>query len=93
MTERLLASGLRLHRFRFHSGERLLATAELARVAHRYDFMLALLQAETERILQQRLAEYGTVVEWSTEFTGLEPRIGRASLSGTAANRLSRRPA
>ena len=63
MTERLLASGLRLHRFHFRSGERLLATVELARVAHRYDFMLALLQAETERILEQRLAEYG--MAWS----------------------------
>src|SRR5690606_4998173 len=36
-----------------------------------YDFMLALLQAETERILEQHLAEYGTAVEWSTELTGL----------------------
>ena len=51
-------------------------------MAHRYDFMLALLQAETERILEQRLAEYGTVVEWSSEFTGLEAAADRcASLS------------
>jgi 2-polyprenyl-6-methoxyphenol hydroxylase-like FAD-dependent oxidoreductase len=83
VTERLLASGLRLHRFHFRSGERLLATVDLARVAHRYDFMLALLQAETERILEQRLAEYGTVVEWSTEFTGRQAAADRvhASLS------------
>ena len=72
VTERLLASGLRLRRFHFRSGDRLLATVELSRVRHRYDFMLALLQAETERILEQRLAEHGTMVEWSTEFTGLE---------------------
>ena len=72
VTERLLASGLRLRRFHFRSGDRLLATVELSRVRHRYDFMLALLQAETERILEQRLAERGTMVEWSTEFTGLE---------------------
>ena len=71
VTERLLASGLRLRRLHFRSGDRLLATVELSRVDHRYDFMLALLQAETERILEQRLAEYGTKVEWSTEFTGL----------------------
>ena len=94
VTERLLASGLRLPRFRFRSGERLLATVELARVAHRYNFMLALLQAETERILEQRLAEYGTVVEWSTEFTGLEAGADRvrASLSAGGGNRPSRRP-
>jgi 2-polyprenyl-6-methoxyphenol hydroxylase-like FAD-dependent oxidoreductase len=72
VTERLLARGLRLRRFHFRSGDRLLATVELSRVRHRYDFMLALLQAETEGILEQRLAEYGTIVEWSTEFTGLD---------------------
>ena len=71
VTERLLASGLRLSRLRFQSGERLLATIELGRVGHRYGFMLALLQAETERVLEQRLAEYGKLVEWSTEFTGM----------------------
>jgi 2-polyprenyl-6-methoxyphenol hydroxylase-like FAD-dependent oxidoreductase len=77
VTERLLARGLRLSRLQFRSGERLLATVELARVDHRHDFMLALLQAETERILEQRLAEYGTVVEWSTALTGLESGADR----------------
>src|SRR5688572_24023610 len=48
VTDRLLASGLRLRRLNFRSAERLLATIELSRVRHRYDFMLALLQAETE---------------------------------------------
>jgi 2-polyprenyl-6-methoxyphenol hydroxylase-like FAD-dependent oxidoreductase len=73
VSERLLARGLRIQRFNFRSGERLLATIELSRVAHRYNFMLALLQAETERLLEQRLAEYGAKVEWTTEFKGLEP--------------------
>jgi 2-polyprenyl-6-methoxyphenol hydroxylase-like FAD-dependent oxidoreductase len=41
-------------------------------VQHRYNFMLALLQAETERTLEQRLAEHGIRVEWSTEFTGFD---------------------
>ncbi len=72
VSERMLARGLRIRRFNFRSGERLLATIELSRVAHRYNFMLALLQAETERLLEQRLAEYGTEVEWTTEFEGLE---------------------
>jgi 2-polyprenyl-6-methoxyphenol hydroxylase-like FAD-dependent oxidoreductase len=81
LTERLLASGLRLRRLNFRSGARLLATIELTRVAHRYDFMLALLQAETERLLEQRLAEYGLVVEWSTEFTGLQADADRVRAS------------
>jgi 2-polyprenyl-6-methoxyphenol hydroxylase-like FAD-dependent oxidoreductase len=87
VTERLLASGLRLRRFHFRSGDRLLATVDLGQVRHRYNFMLALLQAETERILEQRLAEHGTTVEWSTEFTGLEAASDRvrATLVADAA--------
>ena len=82
VTERLLASGLRLHRLHFRSGERRLATVDLGRVGHRYDSMLALLQAETERILEQRRAEFGATVEWSTEFIALEtaPDRVRATL-------------
>jgi 2-polyprenyl-6-methoxyphenol hydroxylase-like FAD-dependent oxidoreductase len=72
VTERLLAAGLRVRRFNFRSAERLLATIDLGRVRHRYNFMLTLLQAETERTLERRLAEHGTPVEWSTEFTALE---------------------
>ena len=90
VTERLLAAGLRLRRFNFRSAERLLATVDLGRVRHRYNFMLALLQAETERILEQRLAEHGIQVEWSTEFTGLEaaPDRVRARLVGDDGERL-----
>ena len=87
VSERLLASGLRLSRLHFHSGDRLLATVELSRVGHRYGFMLALLQAETELVLEQRLADYVPLVEWSTEFTGLDAGVDgvRASLSAGGA--------
>ena len=90
VTERLLAAGLRLRRFNFRSAEGLLATVDLGRVRHRYNFMLALLQAETERILEQRLAEHGTQVEWSTEFTSFEaaPDRVRARLVGDDGERL-----
>ncbi len=77
VTERLLAAGLRLRRFNFRNGERLLATIDLGRVHHRYNFMLGLLQAETERALEQRLAEHGIRIEWSTEFTDLEAAFDR----------------
>jgi 2-polyprenyl-6-methoxyphenol hydroxylase-like FAD-dependent oxidoreductase len=72
VTERLLAAGLRIRRLNFRSALRLLATIDLGLVRHRYDFMLALLQAETERTLEERLAEYRVPVERSTEFAGLE---------------------
>jgi 2-polyprenyl-6-methoxyphenol hydroxylase-like FAD-dependent oxidoreductase len=77
-TERLLASGLRIRGVSFRSDGRRLATIRLDRLAHRYDFILALLQAETERILEQRLAEHGVRVEWSTGLTGLEAASDRA---------------
>jgi 2-polyprenyl-6-methoxyphenol hydroxylase-like FAD-dependent oxidoreductase len=84
-TTRLLARGLRLRRVNFHSGERLLATIELSRAGHRYDFMLALLQAETERILEQALAEHGVAVEWSTAFVALEAGADRVLAQLAAA--------
>ncbi len=77
VTERLLATGLRIRHLSFRSAERLLATIDLGRVHHRYNFMLALLQAETEALLEQRLAEYGTKVEWTTELKGLEAGADR----------------
>ena len=89
VTERLLARGLRLRRFHFRNAERLLATIVLDRVRHRYNFMLALLQAETERILEQRLVEYGIMVEWSSELTGLAPTpdLVRATLVAVGEER------
>ena len=93
-TERLLARGLRLRRLNFRSDRHLLATIELGRIAHRYNFMLALLQAETERILEQRLAEHGTTVEWSTELRGLEagPDQVRAKLLTGGKERIVEAP-
>ena len=77
VTERLLATGLRVRRLNFRNANRRLATIELAHAHPRYDFMLTLLQAETERLLEQRLAESGTGVEWSSEFKGLETAADR----------------
>jgi 2-polyprenyl-6-methoxyphenol hydroxylase-like FAD-dependent oxidoreductase len=87
LTERLLATGLRVRRLNFRNSERLLATIELSRVRHRYDFMLTLLQAQTERLLEQRLTEYGVSVEWRSEFKRLETdadRVGAHLLAGGA---------
>jgi len=85
VTERLLATGLRIRRLHFRRDARLPATIELSRVGHRYDFMLALLQAETERILEEALAEHGVQVEWSTTFLGLEADAERIRAQFAAA--------
>jgi 2-polyprenyl-6-methoxyphenol hydroxylase-like FAD-dependent oxidoreductase len=86
-TERLLATGLRIRALDFRNAERRLATIRLERVPHRYNFILALLQAQTERVLEERLAEHGVRIEWSTEFTGLKaaPDRVRAQLIGGGA--------
>ena len=65
VTERLLETGLRIRRLNLRSDGRRLATIEVSRVAHRYDFMLALLQAQTEQLLGElmtRLVEAGHAV-------------------------------
>ena len=49
--------------------------------------MLALLQAETERMLEQRLAEHGVAVEWSTELKGLEAARDRVRAQCSRAAR------
>ena len=87
VTERLLATGLRVRRLNFRNADRLLATIELAHVHPRYDFMLTLLQAETERLLEQRLAEAGTSVEWSSEFKALEADADRVRAQLIAGGR------
>jgi 2-polyprenyl-6-methoxyphenol hydroxylase-like FAD-dependent oxidoreductase len=85
VTARLLESGLRIRRLNFRRGDRLLATIELARARHRYAFMTALLQAETERILEEALAVRGVAVEWSTRFRGLAARGDRIEAQLAAA--------
>jgi 2-polyprenyl-6-methoxyphenol hydroxylase-like FAD-dependent oxidoreductase len=72
VTERLLAAGRRLHAANLRSAGRLLARIELSRIPHRYNFMLALAQSETERILEERLLELGVAVELRCEAQELE---------------------
>lgn len=72
VTERLLAAGHRIRGVRLHTPRRELATVTLERVRHRYAFMLALPQSETERLLEQRLMEYGVRVERGQTLVDLE---------------------
>ena len=45
------------------------ATFDATRLPHRYNFMLALAQSETERLLARTLAEHGIKVERGVEVT------------------------
>jgi 2-polyprenyl-6-methoxyphenol hydroxylase-like FAD-dependent oxidoreductase len=77
VTERLLAAGRRIRKVNLRRGDRLLAAVDLTRLEHRYNFMLALAQSETERILEVSLAERGVRVEWQTELKAFAPAADR----------------
>lgn len=70
LTERLLAAGIRISRANLHFDGAPLVTLELSRADHRFNFLLALPQSETERILEETLAERGVTVERTTEMLG-----------------------
>jgi 2-polyprenyl-6-methoxyphenol hydroxylase-like FAD-dependent oxidoreductase len=72
LSDRLIAAGIRITKANlWFDGERLL-TLDLSLIDHRYRFLLALPQSETERILGEALAEQGVAVERGTELTGFE---------------------
>jgi len=71
VAERLLAEGLRIREGHVHYRGRELATLQLSRLPHRFNFLLALPQSDTETILAQRLSELGVEVERRTALTGL----------------------
>lgn len=71
VTERLLAAGIRVSRANLHFDGKPLVTLDLRRADHRFNFILALPQSETERLLEATLAERGVMVERDTEMLGL----------------------
>src|SRR3546814_110487 len=71
VTERLLADGLRIARGHVHAGGRALGTIQFSRLPHRFNFLLALPQSETEDILAEVLAGLGVTVERHTTLAEL----------------------
>ncbi len=70
-TERLLADGIRIrHATLWHRG-RALGTLDVTALEHRFDFILALPQSDTETSLAALLAERGVRVRWRTALAGL----------------------
>lgn len=70
-TCRLLASGLRIPYGCVHWRGRTLGTVRFSRLAHRFNFLLALPQSVTEGILAEVLAGLGGTVERDTALTEL----------------------
>jgi len=72
-TERMLACGNRIHQVIVRTPERELFRFHTRYLRHRFNFMLALAQSETERILADLLAEAGRPVDWNRELADLKP--------------------
>jgi len=90
LVERFLDHGQRVRSFRWYSNGRPIATFDLSCVDSRYGFMLDIPQHETERLLRQRLAELGGVVEQSVEMTRLAQDAGCVEATLKDARGLSR---
>ena len=76
-TERMLARGNRIHHMIIRTPERELFRLETRYLNNRFDFLLALAQSETERILAEMLSEAGHPVDWQTELTGMQSEADR----------------
>ncbi|HKY93982.1 MAG TPA: FAD-dependent monooxygenase, partial [Kiloniellales bacterium] len=71
VTERLLAEGLRIKRFRIVGAHRALVKIKFKQLESRFNFLLGLPQSRTEAILEQALAERGVAVERGIEALGV----------------------
>ena len=87
VTERLLAEGIRMQAVQARYEDRLLTTIAVSGLPHRFNFLLALPQSETETIMEQALAGLGVTVEWNAELTALRQAGSgvEAELNGAAA--------
>ena len=65
---------MRVHRARISRGSDLIGDVTFDGVKSRYPFALMIPQSETERLLEERLEEYGTKVERRTELSGFAVR-------------------
>jgi 2-polyprenyl-6-methoxyphenol hydroxylase-like FAD-dependent oxidoreductase len=71
VTERLLAKGIRMKGVQARYEDQVLATIDISHIPHRFNFMLALPQSETETVMEEVLRGLGVTVEWNAELTGL----------------------
>jgi len=84
VTPKMLEAGIRFRRVNFIDPPKRLFTIDISRLDHRYNFMLSLPQADTERLLMTALEELGQKVEWQTELIGMQQTQNTAVCSFTA---------
>jgi 2-polyprenyl-6-methoxyphenol hydroxylase-like FAD-dependent oxidoreductase len=81
VTERLLAEGVRVRYACFHFEDKELGRVDFSMVPHRFKFLLALPQSETETIMAETLANYGGQIEWNTTLDSVSEKDGLAEAS------------
>ena len=91
VTERLLAKGIRMQGVQARYEDQLLATIDVSRIPHRFNFLLSLPQSETETVMEEVLAGLGVQVEWNTELVDVRLAGDKveADLQGGAAGAAS----
>ena len=72
VTDRLIAAGIRIRSGNLWFEGRKLVTVRFDGLKHRFNFLLALPQSETERILADRLVELGGQIERRTRLLALQ---------------------
>ena len=72
-TKLMLERGLKLRRINFWDWPSLIFSVPIDKLEHRFNFMLALPQDDTERILAEILKKLGVKVAWKCELEHLEP--------------------
>lgn len=74
VADQLLEDGVRIRRAHIRSGSGAeLGAIDFSHIPHRHNFLLALPQSETERLMVETLARLGVAVEWRTALSNLEP--------------------
>jgi 2-polyprenyl-6-methoxyphenol hydroxylase-like FAD-dependent oxidoreductase len=67
-------AGFRVPTFSILSGDKRIGHVDMSKVTSPYPYALMLPQSDTERLLTQRLSEFGVTVERAVEMTQLETR-------------------
>lgn len=89
LDDRLLAAGHPISALEFYQGLERLAKVRFDHLPTRYPFILAIAQAETEKILLEALQEKGIHVEWNAQVVGLTPHPERVDVTISSRNCLS----
>ncbi|HLZ73722.1 FAD-dependent oxidoreductase [Phenylobacterium sp.] len=77
VTDRLMAQGIRMQGVQARYEGRLLAEIQISRLPHRFNFMLALPQSETETVMEDVLVSLGVRPEWNVELTDIRLAGGK----------------